>query len=74
MDGIDFLCNLHKTVLAEKMSEESRQLGFDTKAVRLGYKPDVSNNYSLMPPIGLSSTFQQDDPSTHRVSDPENTV
>ncbi|KDR11923.1 cystathionine gamma-lyase-like isoform X2 [Zootermopsis nevadensis] len=48
------------------MSEESRHLGFDTKAVRLGYKPDVSNNYSLMPPIGLSSTFQQDDPSTHR--------
>jgi len=48
------------------MSEESRQLGFDTKAVKLGYKPDVSNNYSLMPPIGLSSTFEQDDPSSHR--------
>jgi hypothetical protein len=50
------------------MSEEWRQLGFDTKAVKLGYKPDVSNNYSVVPPIGLSSTFQQDDPSSHRVS------
>lgn len=48
------------------MSEESRQLGFDTKAVKLGYKPDVSNNYSLMPPIGLTSIFEQDDPSSHR--------
>lgn len=50
------------------MSEEWRQLGFDTKAVKLGYKPDVSNNYSVVPPIGLSSTFEQDDPSSHRVS------
>lgn len=50
------------------MSEEFRQLGFDTKAVKLGYKPDVSNNYSLVPTIGLSSTYQQDDPSSHRVS------
>jgi hypothetical protein len=56
------------------MSEGCRQLGFDTKAVRLGYKPDVSNNYSIVPPIGLSSTYQQDDPSTHRVGAPENTV
>lgn len=51
---------------AEKMSEEWRQLGFDTKAVMLGYKSDVSNNYSVVPPISLSSTFQQDDPSSHR--------
>jgi hypothetical protein len=50
------------------MSEERRQLRLDTKAVKLGYKPDVSNNYSLVPPIGLSSTFQQDDPSSHMVS------
>jgi hypothetical protein len=55
-------------VLAEKMSEEGRQLRLDTKAVMLGHKPDVSNNYSLVPPIGLSSTFQQDDPSSDRVS------
>lgn len=48
------------------MSEEWRQLGFDTKAIKLGYKPDASNNYSLVPPISLSSTFEQDDPSSHR--------
>ena len=51
------------------MSEESRKLGFDTKTVKLTYKPDVSNNYSLMPPIGLSSISEQDDPSSHGVSD-----
>jgi len=51
------------------MAEESRQLGFDTKAVKLGYTPDVSSNYSLIHPVGLSSTFEQDDPSSHRVSD-----
>jgi hypothetical protein len=50
------------------MSEEWRQLGFDTKAVKLGYEPDVSNNYSIVPPIGLSTTFQQDDSSSDMVS------
>ncbi|KAJ9580249.1 hypothetical protein L9F63_004062, partial [Diploptera punctata] len=38
----------------------------ETKTVTLGYAPENSNCYSVVPPIGLSTTFQQDDPSTHQ--------
>lgn len=50
------------------MSGKAKQkvLGYDTKAIKQGHKPDASNKYSIMPPIGLSTTYEQDDPATHK--------
>ena len=40
----------------------------DTKVAALGYSPAESNCYSVVPPIGLSTAFQQEDPATPKVS------
>ncbi|XP_069683165.1 putative cystathionine gamma-lyase 2 [Periplaneta americana] len=45
---------------------QKKELGYDTKAIELGYMPEISNNYSIMPPIGLSTVYEQGEPSTHR--------
>ncbi|XP_069683001.1 putative cystathionine gamma-lyase 2 [Periplaneta americana] len=51
------------------MSGEATQkkaLKYDTKAIKLGFKPAVTNNYSIMPPIGLTTSYEQDDPATDK--------
>ncbi|KAJ9580536.1 hypothetical protein L9F63_024302 [Diploptera punctata] len=39
---------------------------FDTKTVTLGYSPEKWNCYSVVPPIGMSTTFELEDPSTDK--------
>jgi cystathionine gamma-lyase len=40
---------------------------FATKAIHTGYKPKDWNFAPVVPPLVLSTTFEQDGPAQHRV-------
>lgn len=42
--------------------------GFSTKAIHAGQDPQQWNHCALVPPIVMSTTFEQDGPGEHRVS------
>ena len=44
---------------------DSDKMAFETQAIHAGYEPDPETG-AVMPPIQLSSTFEQDEPGSHR--------
>jgi len=46
----------------------STKKGFATIAIHAGQDPDQWNHRALVPPLVMSTTFQQDGPGEHRVS------
>jgi len=42
--------------------------GFSTIAIHAGQDPEQWNHGSVVPPLVMSTTFQQDGPGEHRVS------
>lgn len=45
--------------------------GFSTKAIHVGQDPKQWNHHALIPPIVMSTTFQQDSPGKHNVRQTE---
>lgn len=48
------------------MSSDTR--GFSTKAIHAGQDPLQWNHGAVVPPLVMSTTFQQDAPALHRVN------
>lgn len=42
--------------------------GFATTAIHAGQDPKQWNHRSVVPPLVMSSTFQQDGPAQHRIN------
>ena len=49
------------------MSEHTNEEGFATKAIHAGQDPKQWTHRSVVPPLILSTTFQQDAPAQHLV-------
>lgn len=52
--------------MAEEIGFLKNDPKFSTRAIHGGYKPDISNNMAVVPPISMATTFKQESPANFK--------